>query len=123
MFDGILKRCKIRADCTLVDGKMVWGKRSWEWLMKNNLIKVGETVPLVTQEQALRTINIGKVTDREQVNRKYRMYGEREFLLLNIKNWPSNSIQFKDNTTAIEICKTLQKPLLPTVFPANSLPP
>ena len=91
--------------------------------MKNNLIRVGEAVPLVTQEQALRTINIGKVIDREQVNRKYRMYGERDFLLLNIKNWPRRSIQFKDNTIAIEICKTLKKPLLPTVFPANSLPP
>ena len=87
--------------------------------MKNSLRRVGEAVLLVTQEQALRTITIGKVIHREQVNRKYSMYGEREFLLLNIKNWPSKSIQFKDNKTAMEICKLL----LPTVFPANSLPP
>ena len=89
--------------------------------MKNSLRRVGEAVLLVTQEQALRTINIGKVIHREQVNRKYSMYGEREFLLLNIKNWPSKSIQFKDNKTAMEICKTLQKAVASHCFPCKQL--
>ena len=83
--------------------------------MKNSLRMVGEALLLVTQEQALRTINLGQVMHREQVNRKHRTYGEREVLLLNIKNWPRRSIQFKDNKIAMEIdyklCKSCDFPL------------
>lgn len=80
------------------------GKKSWQWVKKNGL--KGETKEMIigTQGLVLRTRSVGKVIDKENIDEKRRMCGEREDTLAHIvseslklaqktyKNWRDEQI-------------------------------
>ena len=56
----------------------VRSSKSWKWLRQSALKKKTEGMIMAAQEQALRTRNVRKVIDKENINGMSRMCGERE---------------------------------------------
>ena len=51
-------------------------KKTWEWLKKGRLKKETEGMIIAAQDQALRTMSIKRIIDKQDVSAKCRMCGE-----------------------------------------------